>query len=125
MGKATRLLVCGVSVFLMLVSSRAQQGAQSAQPRIELSSGDADSRVVYRVRPEYPANARVGHIEGPVTLRIIVSRDGTVQKLTPMVGNPFLLMSAMSAVRQWRYKPYVVNGAPVEFQSSVTLKFML
>ena len=131
MGKTARTALCGISVILVLVSSACPRQAKpkdetaSRQSRVDLPPEEADTRVVYRVPPEYPENARRGHIEGPVTLRIIVSEDGSVEKMTPLRGNPFLLMSAMNAVKQWRYKPYTANGTHVEFESSVTLTFKL
>jgi protein TonB len=132
MRKATRAALSAFFVVLVLGAVVCPQqlkptGDTSSpkQPRIDLPAAEADSRVIYRVAPEYPDNARRGHIEGPVTLRIVVDSDGAVQKMTPLRGNPFLLISAMNAVKQWRYKPYVVKGSRVEFESSITLKFAL
>ena|SRR5215471_3806233 len=131
MDKAARPALLGICVVLVLASiacsqqGKAREDGQSRQARVDLSPTEANDRVIYRVPPEYPDNARRGHIEGPVTLHIIVNGEGSVEEMRPLQGNPFLLMSAMKAVKQWRYRPYVVNGVHVEFASSVTLKFAL
>ena len=115
---------------LVILAISAVVGAQHTKPKdesasLDLAAAAADSRIVYKIAPEYPDIARKGHIEGPVSVRIFVNTEGAVEKMTPLKGNPFLLIAAMNAVQRWRYRPYVLNGAPVEFQSVVTVKFSL
>ena len=115
---------------LLVLAISAVVGAQHTKPKdesvsLELAAAEADSRIIYKIAPEYPDMARKGHIEGPVSVRIVINTQGAVEKMTPLKGNPFLLIAAMNAVQKWRYRPYLVNGAPVEFHSIVTVKFSL
>ncbi len=114
----------------ILLFSTFPQFAQQATPadklaRHTLAAPEAESRILQRVSPEYPMAARQGRMEGPVTVHVIVSREGRIEKMTPLRGNPFLLVAAMDAIGKWRYKPYMVNGVRVEFETDVTLKFSL
>ena len=90
-----------------------------------LTADEAEERIVQKVVPEYPASARQGRMAGPVTVHIIVSREGKVQKMTPLTGNPLLLVAAMEAIGKWRYRPYTVSGERVEFETNVNFKFVL
>lgn len=127
MRKGARQILKGALVILALSAALV---AQHTKPKdegasLDLAEAAADSRIIYKIAPEYPDIARRGHIEGPVSVRILVNTGGVVEKMTPLKGNPFLLIAAMNAVQKWRYRPYLINGAPVEFQSVVTVKFSL
>jgi periplasmic protein TonB len=127
MRKVARQLLKGALVILALSGTLVAQHAKAKDEgaSLDLAEAAADSRIIYKIAPEYPDIARKGHIEGPVSVRILVNTEGAVQKMTPLKGNPFLLIAAMNAVQKWRYRPYVLNGAAVEFQSIVTVKFSL
>ena len=127
MRKAARQMLKGTLVILALSAALVAQHTKSKDEgaNLDLAEAVADSRIIYKIAPEYPDIARRGHIEGPVSVRILVNTQGAVEKMTPLKGNPFLLIATMSAVQKWRYRPYVLNGAPVEFQSIVTVKFSL
>ena len=127
MHKAVRQMLKGALVILALSAALVAQHAKSKDESasLDLAEAAADSRIIYKIAPEYPDIARRGHIEGPVSVRILVNTVGAVEKMTPLKGNPFLLIAAMNAVQKWRYRPYILNGAPVEFQSIVTVKFSL
>jgi protein TonB len=84
-----------------------------------------EGNLVHRVQPEYPALARQARIQGVVVLRAMISRDGAIENLQVLSGNPLLTPSALNAVRQWRYRPYVLNGEPVEVETEVTVNFIL
>lgn len=58
-------------------------------------------------------------------LRAIISREGTIENLQVLSGPPMLVQAAISAVRQWRYRPYMLNGEPVEVETQVTVNFLL
>lgn len=85
----------------------------------------ASSRVVYRVEPEYPAEARQKHVQGAVVLNALVGADGVVQELKVVSGEALLAPAAADAVKQWRFKPYRRNGAPSEFETNITVNFLL
>ena len=84
-----------------------------------------EGNLIYRIQPEYPALARQVRVQGTVVLRAVISREGTIENLQVLSGHPLLVKAAMEAVRQWRYRPYVLNGEPVEVETQVTVNFIL
>lgn len=85
----------------------------------------AEGNLVYRVQPIYPPIARQARIQGTVELRAIVSKAGTIENLAVVSGHPMLVKSAAEAVRQWRYRPYLLNGDPIEVETDITVNFVL
>lgn len=85
----------------------------------------SEGSLIYRVQPEYPEIARQARIQGAVQLRAIISKAGTIENLIAESGPPMLIPSALKAVRQWRYRPYLLNGEPVEIDTEITVKFIL
>ncbi|MGH9603317.1 MAG: energy transducer TonB [Terriglobales bacterium] len=78
-----------------------------------------------RVQPVYPPIAKQAGIQGAVVLRAVIGRDGEIQELRVVSGHPLLSSAAKDAVAQWRYRPYMLNGAPVEVETQVTVNFYL
>ena len=85
----------------------------------------AASRLIHRVEPEYPDEARTQHIQGLVTLDVQIGGEGAVHNIAVVDGNAMLAEAAVQDVRQWRYQPYSVDGKPVEMQTRVTIRFTL
>lgn len=85
----------------------------------------AEANLIYRVQPVYPPIARQARIQGTVELRAIISKTGTIENLAVVGGHPMLVTSAVEAVRQWRYRPYLLNGEPVEVETEITVNFLL
>jgi protein TonB len=85
----------------------------------------AEGNLIYRVQPVYPPLARQARIQGTVQLRAIISKAGTIERLAVESGHPMLAGSAIDAVRQWRYRPYLLNDEPVEIETEITVNFML
>jgi periplasmic protein TonB len=81
--------------------------------------------LVHKVEPTYPALARTARIQGSVELRAIISKEGTIENLRVVSGHPMLAQAALEAVRQWRYRPYILNGEPMEVDTQVTVNFVL
>ncbi len=81
--------------------------------------------LIRRVEPVYPALARQIHREGQVELHAVISTDGTIQSLQVVSGDALFLQSAEDAVRQWRYRPTVLNGQPVEIETYITVIYTL
>ena len=81
--------------------------------------------LIHRVEPIYPALAKIARVQGPVLLSAVISRQGTIENLQVLSGHPMLARAAMDAVQQWRYRPYVLNGEPVEVETQVTVNFVL
>jgi protein TonB len=84
-----------------------------------------EGNLIHRVQPEYPQLARQARIQGTVVLRAIISRDGKIENLQVLSGHPLLAPAAIEAVRQWRYRPYLLNDQPVEVETRVTVNFTL
>jgi protein TonB len=83
------------------------------------------ARILNRVQPVYPPLARQTRIAGTVRLHAIISKDGTIQQLEVMSGHPLLQQAALDAVRQWRYQPTLLNGDPVEVDTTIDVIFSL
>src|SRR5215469_7180385 len=79
--------------------------------------------LVYRVEPVYPRMAALIRAHGVVKLHAIIATDGTIQSLNVIDGPPLLAEAAREAVRQWRYRPYILNGRPVEVETMITVNF--
>ena len=77
--------------------------------------------LIHRVEPMYPTLARQIGRAGRVELRAAIATDGTIQSLQVVSGDPLFYQSALDAVRQWRYRPTVLNGQPVEIDTFITV----
>ena len=84
-----------------------------------------NSYLLRRVVPKYPEQAKQQHIQGPVVLNALVRRDGSVQEVKVVSGEPELVPAAVEAVKQWRFQPQRVKGNPVEFETQITVNFSL
>jgi protein TonB len=85
----------------------------------------AEGNLIYRVQPNYPALARAARVQGAVGLRAIISKTGTIENLVVVRGHPMLATAALDAVRQWRYRPYLLNNEPIEVETEITVNFLL
>lgn len=92
---------------------------------VEVSSRTAESLILDRVEPQYPRQARLARIQGPVVLEVHVSEKGTVDDVEAISGDPELVRAAAEAVQQWHFKPYAPRGEPVRFRTQVTVDFKL
>ena len=93
--------------------------------RIKQGGNVQQAKIISMPHPAYPPLARQTRISGTVRLHAIIGKDGTVQSLTLESGHPLLVQAALDAVRQWRYKPYMLNGQPVEVETAVSVEFKL
>jgi protein TonB len=93
--------------------------------RVRVSQGVSQGLLVRRVQPNYPPLARQARISGTVVLRAVISKDGSIENLTLVSGHPMLAPAAIDAVKQWKYKPYLLNGEPVEVDTEVQVNFTL
>lgn len=93
--------------------------------RIRIGGNVEAARLVHEVQPEYPLLASQARIGGVVRLKAIIARDGTVEDLSLVSGQPLLVQAAMEAVKQWVYKPTYLNGVPVEVLTEVDVNFRL
>jgi protein TonB len=86
-----------------------------------MSEGD----LVRKIVPTYPPLARSARIQGTVVLHAMISKQGTIENLRLLSGHPLLAPAAIDAVRQWRYRPYILNNEPVEVETQITVNFSL
>jgi protein TonB len=93
--------------------------------RVRVSAGVTQGMVLHKVQPTYPPLARTARVQGSVILAAVIGKDGTIQNLHVISGHPLLTQAALDAVRQWRYRPYILNGEPVEVDTQVTVNFTL
>ena len=92
---------------------------------LKLSEGIVAAQLVSRIEPRYPSLAVQTKTEGTVRLHAIISRDGSINSLDVISGHPLLVQAALEAVRQWRYRPTMLSGEPVEVETFITVVFRL
>jgi protein TonB len=92
---------------------------------LTISQGVSQGLIVKRVQPIYPSTALRLHLEGPVHLMATVGKSGNITTVKTLNGDPVLAQAAADAVKQWKYKPYLLNGEPVEIQTQVTINFKM
>lgn len=93
--------------------------------RVRVSSGVSSGLLVKKVAPEYPPDARDAHIQGTVILHANIDKQGNVSNLELISGHPMLAPAAIEAVRQWKYRPYLLNGEAVEVDTTIQVNFVL
>jgi protein TonB len=93
--------------------------------RVRVSQGVTQGLLIRKIQPAYPPLARQARIQGSVLLQAEISKDGSIQNLRLISGHPMLAPAAIEAVKQWKYKPYILNGEPVEVETQITVNFTL
>jgi hypothetical protein len=108
-----------------IIPSPQQPAPTNGPTRIRVGGNVASSKITHLVRPVYPQAAKAAHISGTVVLRCIIAKDGTIMELTYISGPPLLMKPSMDAVHQWTYQPTLLNGKPVEVETTVSVVFTL
>jgi protein TonB len=93
--------------------------------RVRVSQGVSQGLLLHQVKPSYPPLARQARIQGTVVLQAVIGKDGNIQNLKVVSGHPMLAPAALEAVKQWKYKPYYLNGEPVEVDTTINVNFTL
>ena len=93
--------------------------------RIRVGGAVQRANLIRQVKPVYPALARQARIQGTVRLTAIIAKNGFIEELQVLGGHPLLVPSALQAVKQWRYKPTLLNGQPVEVVTQIDVNFTL
>jgi TonB family protein len=93
--------------------------------RVRVSEGVSQKLILNKVNPIYPPQARADGTQGTVLLHVIIGVDGTIIDLQPISGPPSLVPAASYAVRRWRFRPYLLNGHPVEVDTQIQILFTL
>lgn len=99
--------------------------AKPVEKKIAISSGVAQGNLTHRVAPQYPPDARSKGIEGMVTIRATIGKDGHVNNLGVVQGPEELRQAALEAVQQWTYRPYLLNGETVSVDTMINVEFKL
>lgn len=89
------------------------------------TSSMLEGSLLRKVQPVYPPLAKGARIQGPVVLAAVISKAGTIENLRALSGHPMLVGAAIDAVSQWRYRPYILNGEPVEVETRIVVNFTL
>jgi protein TonB len=92
---------------------------------VNVSSGVSAGLLLAPIRPEYPQIARITHTEGTVVVDAVISRIGTIESARVLSGPPILQQAALEAVRQARYRPFLLNGQPTDVQTTITIVFRM
>ncbi len=125
-GSSMRMLAKNVAVWVLLLAQAANAGAQlTHEARIRVSARRQAAKVVKQVEPVYPGYAILGKVSGTVKLRMVVAGNGTVKELNYISGPPMLMYSALNAVRDWTYRTTLLNGEPIEVDTTVSLVYRL
>ena len=93
--------------------------------RVRVSQDVSAGLLIKKVVPIYPPTAQQARVQGAVVLQAEISKDGAVEELRGISGHPLLIPAAIDAVKQWQYKPYLVNGEPVAMDTTITVDFTL
>jgi TonB family protein len=99
--------------------------SQPSLVKVNISQGVSQGLLIKRVQPMYPQNGVARHLQGAVQLSAMIDKEGRIVNLKVLKGDAVLARAAMDAVRQWRYKPYYLDGVPVEIETQITVNFRL
>jgi protein TonB len=122
--RATNLLLIAL-VLSILAGNICAANAQIRPERVRISAGVAQGLLMKKVNPQYPKDAWKQRIQGVVVLDVKISKAGDVEDVKLFSGHPALAQAAMDAVKQWKYKPYLLDGIPVEVETQVQVIFTL
>jgi len=108
-----------------IISNAPMAVPKVAVQRVRVSQGVTQGMVLHKLQPTYPPLARTARVQGSVVLAAVIGKDGAIQNLHVLSGHPLLQQAALEAVKQWKYRPYILNGEPVEVDTQVTVNFTL
>ncbi len=115
----------GVIGSLLSSTTHSSAPVVAVPKRLRISSGITEGMLTRRIEPTYPPIAERARVQGTVQLKAIISREGVIENLQLVSGHPLLVPAAMDAVKQWRYRPYILNGEPLEVETIVIVNFHL
>jgi TonB family protein len=102
---------------------RGNENGTDVKPEHKRRSVLSEAQIISRVEPIYPRPAVLAGVQGQVKLHAIIARNGKIESLELISGHPLLVQAALDAVRQWRYRPYYLNGEAVEVETFITVNF--
>ena len=92
---------------------------------MSIAKGVAAGLIISKVQPDYPPMARQARIQGAVVMKAVINQTGDVESVELLSGHPMLVQAALDAVKQWKYRPYLLNGNAVAVETQVTVNFTL
>jgi protein TonB len=125
-----RMSISVLLLFLLsssgLLAGQAQTHAKATARPVKIGESEAATHLIYGPVPEYPKAALVQEIQGTVMLRAVVGKTGSIEQVKIVSGNPMLARALAGTVQQsWKYKPFIVNGEPVEAEFPIEYVFKL
>jgi periplasmic protein TonB len=119
-------LICHFSFFPAQENPSEKAATQApGVPRISVKGNVMSKKLIHKIIPNYPSEARQMHTDGVVKLRVVIGVDGSVKQAEYLSGPKLLVEATIDAVRQWKYKPTTENGQPVEVETNVETVFSL
>lgn len=119
-----RRISCALFLPLILVAA-CKRDKSAPRGVLPATTSPIVGNIVKKVAPVYPPIAKIAGVQGTVLLHAMIAEDGTVESLDVISGPPLLQSAAINAVKQWIYKPYVVNGVARRVDTKVTVNFVL
>ncbi len=130
------MVVTGLAIFLVVTPARPappseekaaqkEKTPQEVPQRVRVSKEAMEARLVRKVDPKYPKEAKKYRVVGTVVFRILVDRDGRVSEIKLLRGDPVFVQAATEAVRKWRYEPVAIRGQHVEVETEAECEFSL
>jgi protein TonB len=116
-------LVASVKPDLLNTIAHSATALPAAPSTQRISQGVSDGLLLKRVTPIYPQQAMQMHTQGRVALQATIAKDGSVRNVKVVSGPAILVRAATDAVRQWKYRPYTLNGEPIEVQTEININF--
>jgi TonB family protein len=105
-------------------NASSEPNSSTPKPKsIRVGGSVASANLIHQVRPIYPKDAKKQHITGTVMLHVIIAQDGSVKTVDYVNGPPELTSSAMEAVKQWRYKPTLIKGEPLQVDTTISVVY--
>jgi protein TonB len=98
---------------------------KAANRPVRIGGGVSEANLTHRVQPLYPPLARTTHVEGTVEFTATISKEGAIENLQLVRGHPLLVNAAREAILQWRYRPTLLNGYPVDVITDIIVRFTL
>jgi protein TonB len=92
---------------------------------VRVAEGVATGLLIKKVPPDYPDIAKQARVQGQVVMKAVIDKNGDIEDLTLVSGHPMLAPAALAAAKQWKYKPYLLNGQPVKVETQITVNFSL
>ena len=114
-----------LSVHVDALAAGDEQRPSKPQGPINVPPDIMQNKILHKITPAYPPEAKKARVQGTVKLEAVIGKTGEVEQLKVISGEPMLQQSSIDAVRRWTYKPFLLNGAPVEVKTTISVSYTL